>query len=594
MQLKLTIYHRIIFFVIFDSLIGVFTLYLAYLLRFNFTIPNEFLDKFWIVATAILSLRVLFFYIFKIYYRSWRFFGLKDLKDLIKATTLAYILFFVIFYIAPNIFNPMPRSAVIIDFFLSLMFISLFRISKRVFLESTNNISSKRAVVIGIDSHTPSAIKAAQGGDIPYQALCAVSKDSSLIGSYIESVKVYPLEDLERICKDFEINSALIAGSVSAKELDSIVERLASVNVNDIKRISLLSESAKKLQDIDIEDLLAREPKDLDIKVIKEFIKNKTILVTGAGGSIGSEICRQVVDFGCKKLIMVDNAEYNLYKINEELNSTNVVAKLLSILDIDILEEVFDEYKPDIVIHAAAYKHVPLCEDNAKEAIRNNIGGVVNIIDLSIKYGVKKVVNISSDKAVRPTNVMGATKRVGELYAQNVDSKDTEVVSVRFGNVLGSSGSVVPKFKAQIENGGPVTVTHPEITRYFMLIPEACRLVLQASAIAKGGELFILDMGEPVKIVDLAKKMIRLYGKEGQIEIIYTGLRKGEKLYEELLIDDAECKTKYDSIYVAGVTLYDIKKLKDDIKEALSSNEPKEILKKIVPEYKVYEDKEGR
>ncbi len=594
MQIRLNIYHRVLFFIIVDSLIGIFTLYLSYLLRFNFTIPNEFLDKFWIVASGILSLRVIFFYLFKIYFRSWRFFGLKDLKDLIKATTLAYIAFFALFYINKDIFNPMPRSAIIIDFFLSLMFISLFRISKRVFLESTHSNNSKRAVVIGIDSNTPSAIKAAQGGDIPYQPLCAISKESSLIGSYIESVKVYSIDELERVCREFEIESALIAGSVSAKELDKIVDRLAKVGISDIKRISLLTDSSKKLQDIDIEDLLAREPKDLDVELIKSFIKDKVVLVTGAGGSIGSEICRQVISFGAKRLIMVDNSEFNLYRINEELNSNRASAKLLNILDIDILEDIFKEQNIDIVIHAAAYKHVPLCEDNYIEAVRNNVGGVKNIIDLSIKYGVKKVVNISSDKAVRPTNVMGATKRVGELYAQNVKSESTEVVSVRFGNVLGSSGSVVPKFKAQIESGGPVTVTHPEITRYFMLIPEACRLVLQASAIAKGGELFILDMGEPVKIVDLAKKMIRLYGKEGEIEIKFTGLRKGEKLYEELLIDDAECKTKYDSIYVAGATKYDIDKLNQDIDELLASKNPKEILKKIVPEYKIYKDKESR
>jgi len=210
---------------------------------------------------------------------------------------------------------------------------------------------------------------------------------------------------------------------------------------------------------------------------------------------------------------------------------------------------------------------------------------VMNVIDLSIRYGVQKVVNISSDKAVRPTNIMGATKRIGELYAQNVDAKSTEVVSVRFGNVLGSSGSVVPKFKAQIEAGGPVTVTHPEITRYFMLIPEACRLVLQAAAMAKGGELFILDMGEPVKIVDLAKKMILLYGREKEIGIEFTGLRPGEKLYEELLIDDAECKTHYASIYVAGRSDYPIEKLREDIRRLLDAEEKRPLLQAIVPEY---------
>jgi len=255
------------------------------------------------------------------------------------------------------------------------------------------------------------------------------------------------------------------------------------------------------------------------------------------------------------------------------------------VLEVEKLDALFSEYKPQIIIHAAAYKHVPLCEANRDSAIENNVLGSMNVINLGIKHGVEKIVNISSDKAVRPTNVMGATKRVTELYAQNVPSGKTEIVSVRFGNVLGSSGSVVPKFKEQIQKGGPVTVTHPEITRYFMLIPEACQLVLQAAAMAKGGELFILDMGEPVKIVDLARKMIRLYGKEGEVEIEFTGLRPGEKLYEELLIDEAECRTKYESIYVAKPTQTPIEELRENIEELLNSDDKISVLKKIVPEF---------
>ena len=240
---------------------------------------------------------------------------------------------------------------------------------------------------------------------------------------------------------------------------------------------------------------------------------------------------------------------------------------------------------PDIVIHAAAYKHVPVCENNQETAVFNNVFGSKNVMDISIKFGVQKVVIVSTDKAVRPTNVMGATKRVTELYAQNVDTKNTEIVAVRFGNVLGSSGSVIPKFKHQIEEGGPVTVTHPEITRYFMLIPEACQLVLQTAAIAKGGELFILDMGEPIKIVDLAKQMIRLYGKEDDIEIEFTGLRPGEKLYEELLLEESEQKTQYSSILIAQPTKYDIKELDRDIKSLLESEDKILALQKIVPEF---------
>ncbi len=255
----------------------------------------------------------------------------------------------------------------------------------------------------------------------------------------------------------------------------------------------------KQLKDIGVEDLLARYPKDLDKNAIQNFIKDKIVLITGAGGSIGSEISRQCKAYGAKQLILVDHSEFNLYSILEELQDENIIPIMQSVKDIDILESTFSKYRPQIVIHAAAYKHVPLVEHNILEGITNNIIGTKNTIDLSIKYKVEKFVLISTDKAVRPTNVMGTTKRVCELYAQNVDSKNTEIVAVRFGNVLGSSGSVIPKFKAQIEAGKNITVTHPEITRYFMLIPEACELVLQAASIGKGGEIFILDMGEPIK-----------------------------------------------------------------------------------------------
>ncbi len=340
----------------------------------------------------------------------------------------------------------------------------------------------------------------------------------------------------------------------------------------------------KQLKDIGVEDLLARYPKDLDKNAIQNFIKDKIVLITGAGGSIGSEISRQCKAYGAKQLILVDHSEFNLYSILEELQDENIIPIMQSVKDIDILESTFSKYRPQIVIHAAAYKHVPLVEHNILEGITNNIIGTKNTIDLSIKYKVEKFVLISTDKAVRPTNVMGTTKRVCELYAQNVDSKNTEIVAVRFGNVLGSSGSVIPKFKAQIEAGKNITVTHPEITRYFMLIPEACELVLQAASIGKGGEIFILDMGEPIKIVDLAKKMIELSGRS-EIGIEFCGLRSGEKLYEELLIDDSDKKTQYESITVASPTFFDIEELNKKIEELLVCEDKISKLKEIVPEF---------
>jgi len=277
---------------------------------------------------------------------------------------------------------------------------------------------------------------------------------------------------------------------------------------------------SNQLKNVEVEDLLARHPKGLDKSKIEEFIDGKVVMITGAGGSIGSEICRQCVKYGAKQLILVEHSEYNLYAIDQELDGL-IVPKMVNVKDKVSLEEVFSTYKPDIVVHAAAYKHVPMVEGNISQGISNNILGTKTCIDLAVKYGVEKFILISTDKAVRPTNVMGTTKRICELYAQNkvvgclAPSKSkTEIVAVRFGNVLGSSGSVIPKFKEQIKNGQNITVTHPDITRYFMLIPEACELVLQAGSLGKGGEIFILDMGEPVKIVDLAQKLIDLSGAE--------------------------------------------------------------------------------
>jgi len=339
-----------------------------------------------------------------------------------------------------------------------------------------------------------------------------------------------------------------------------------------------------QLKNISVEDLLARHPKDLDKNKISEFIKDKVVLVTGAGGSIGSEIVRQCIKFKASKLILLDHSEFNLYQIEQEVSGINIIPVMQSVVNKNDIERTFKQHRPNIVIHAAAYKHVPLVEANISEAINNNIIGTKNIIDIAIQYEVEKVVLISTDKAVRPTNVMGTTKRICELYAQNSKANATDIVAVRFGNVLGSSGSVIPKFKSQIEKNENITVTHPEITRYFMLIHEACELVLQAGAIATGGEIFILDMGEPIKIVDLAQKMIDLSGNS-TIEIEFCGLRPGEKLYEELLINDSDATTNYESITVAKPTNYDIEKLNRDIENLIKAEDKIQLLKQIIPEF---------
>jgi len=576
---------RTVFFVGFDFLISLFTLILAYELRFNFLLEERFLETFWSVFFVLVFLKIISLYFFRAYSVIWRFFSFSDAENIVKAHIVAYGVFVLIYVLFSDVFNPFPRSVIIIDFFLSLIFIAVFRGIKRVLNEGRNQEKIKPTLIVGVNSKTNTIIQSALKQEIDHYpvAIVALKENENAADAYINNVKVYAITALEDVVKEKQISSAILTEVLSQEELKVLVEQLNAVGINEIKRVKLLGSEHEKLEDLSIEDLLARHPKDLDMTLISDFIKDKSVLITGAGGSIGSEISRQCQHFGASILTLVDNSEFNLYQIGEQI--PNAVLKLVNVSEREQLSNLFNTIKPDIVIHAAAYKHVPICEENQEAAVHNNVLGTKNVVDVSIDMKVSKLVIISTDKAVRPTNVMGATKRVTELYANNVDAKETEIVSVRFGNVLGSSGSVIPKFKQQIERGGPVTVTHPDITRYFMLIPEACQLVLQTAAIAKGGELFILDMGEPIKIVDLAKQMIRLYGKEDEVDVTFTGLRPGEKLYEELLHEESDEKTKYSSIFIAKPTPYDIDTLRKDIEVLLSAKNKVSALQKIVPEF---------
>jgi len=577
-MLAATNLNRTIFFLLLDIISTYAAVVIAFMLRFDFSLPVQYIDNMNSMALILITIKIALYYIGSVYKISWRHFSFRDSVLIVYLSIIVTTVFIIIVYVARDGFlNGFPRSVIPIEFFISLSIILSSRMVKRFFLELFNKNALGIPTLIVAKSIKANEITRKILSEDKYWPVAIFDNHSN--GTKINGVYTKNVLQLEKYHSGLQ--QAIISDEF---ELEEIYEVLKNIGVKEFKKYNSEGGIEDNFKDITVEDLLARHPKDLDKQKIETFIKDKIILVTGAGGSIGSEICRQCEFFGAKKLILLDNSEYNLYAITEEIQTIESVSVMQSVVNKTLLEETFEHYKPQIVIHAAAYKHVPLVESNVYEGILNNVIGTKNVIDLSIEYGVEKFVMISTDKAVRPTNVMGTTKRICELYAQNSNGQGTDIVAVRFGNVLGSSGSVIPKFKAQLQAGKNITVTHPEITRYFMLIPEACELVLQAGAIGTGGEIFILDMGEPIKIVDLAHKMIELSGKEN-INIEFTGLRAGEKLYEELLIDDSDAKTNYESITVAKPTLYNIEKLNRDIEELLLSNNKVEKLKDIVPEF---------
>ncbi|MFB1645367.1 UDP-N-acetylglucosamine 4,6-dehydratase (configuration-retaining) [Campylobacter molothri] len=576
---------RLIFFLCFDIVLFSLSIYLAFSLRFSGDIANIFYQGMLKAGVILLFLKIAFLFIFRIYKVAWRFFSLSEARKIFFALALAEFCFLIIFYFFSDFFNPFPRSVIGIDFVISYMFIGTLRISKRMLVDFKSSRAKQEnpCIVIGATSKALHLLKGAREGSLGFYPVGVIDERKELIGTYCDKFIVQDKSKIKEYVQD-GIKTAIIALKLEQESLKKLFEELIDYGIIDVK---IFSFTQNKTRDISIEDLLARKPKDLDDGAVAAFLKDKVVLVSGAGGTIGSELCKQCIKFGAKHLIMLDHSEFNLYKINEELQNfkEKITPLMMSILDHDSLDKALKTYQPELILHAAAYKHVPLCEQNPYAAVINNIVGTKILIDSAKTNGVKKFVMISTDKAVRPTNVMGCTKRVCELYTLSSSSLDFEVACVRFGNVLGSSGSVIPKFKAQIENGEALTLTHPDIVRYFMLVNEAVQLVLQAGAIAKGGELFVLDMGKPVKIMDLAKKMLLLSNRP-DLEIKIVGLRKGEKLFEELLIDENDAKTKYESIFVVKNEKIDLNILNSQIERLKQNKDIISLLKEIVPEFK--------
>lgn len=486
-----------------------------------------------------------------------------------------------------------------------------YRIFKRVGFGALNGESDeKRVLIVGAGEAGAMVIKELRNHKtLNSRPVAIVDDNPSKKRQHINGVPVLGnRKDIKKICEKKNIDEIIISiPSANRKDLKDIVNQCKKTKcktkiVPGYYELIDGKVNVTKIRDVEIEDLLGREEVKLNMEKICHYIEGKKVLITGGGGSIGSELCRQVVRFNPKELIILDIYENNAYDIQNELlreyRNLNLKVIIASVRDRQRLEEIFSKEDIDVVFHAAAHKHVPLMEENPKEAIKNNVFGTWNLVKVVDQYQVDKFVLISTDKAVNPTNVMGATKRVAEMIIQTANrNSNTEYVAVRFGNVLGSNGSVIPLFKHQIKAGGPVTVTHPEVIRYFMTIPEACQLVLQAGGMAKGGEIFILDMGEPVKIIDLAKDLIRLSGFEPgkDIAIEITGLRPGEKLYEELLLNKEESvTTDHQKIYIEKPLFYDYRKMKHNLcrlKETIDYADEhmiKEVLAEIVPTYKPY------
>ena len=557
---KKLFHPRMIALVIWDVLSIAAVSYVSLILRFDGTVPEQYLTCLVNTAAPVILCGVLVFYLFHLYKSLWEFASLTEMKNIVVASIVVSLLNIAVSVLTDN---PMPKSTYFIFFLLLTAMTGGSRFLYR-FLRSYKSKSSAKskeashAMIIGAgDAGEKLAKEIMHSSHIYKEVKCFIDDDSTKWNRSIHNIPVVGGRDaiLEAV-KKYEIQEILIAmPSVSRKEMAEVLNMCKQTKCKLMKLPGMYQFvngdiTISKLKDVEIQDLLGREPIRVNMDDIMGYVKDKVVIITGGGGSIGSELCRQIAAKQPKQLIIVDIYENNAYDIQLELKhdypNLNLETLIASVRDKGKVNNLFKKYHPDIVYHAAAHKHVPLMEDAPNEAIKNNVFGTLNVVKAADQYGAKKFILISTDKAVNPTNIMGATKRICEMIVQTYNRKSkTDYVAVRFGNVLGSNGSVIPLFKKQIEQGGPVTVTHPDIIRFFMTIPEAVSLVLQAGAYAKGGEIFVLDMGEPVKIADMARNLIRLSGYEPDVDIKieYTGLRPGEKLYEEMLMKEEGMQT---------------------------------------------------
>lgn len=585
--------------------------YLSLIMRFDVgivSIEPQYISNYVENMLPYTIMSLLIFWLFRLYHSLWQYASIAEVYRIAEACIIVEVVHFLSNKIAGNM---LPRSC----YFNAAIYLIIaicasrfmYRMIRNVLNKYRNIKTSNNVMIIGAGEATNVIMREIQNSSYLANSniACIIDDDRRKVGKYIRGVKVIGTRDkIKEAAKLYDIDEIIFAIPSASNEVKRDILNICKETDCTLKILPGVYQmvdgeiNVNSIRNVDVLDLLGRDPIEVDIESIMGYVKDKVIMVTGGGGSIGSELCRQLVSHKPKQLIIFDIYENNAYDIQQELKinypDANVVTLIGSIRNVSRLESVFAQYKPDIVYHAAAHKHVPLMEVSPDEAVKNNVVGTWNVARMADKYGVKKFVMISTDKAVNPTNVMGATKRICEMIVQTYNEiSKTDFVAVRFGNVLGSNGSVIPLFKRQIEAGGPVTVTDPNIIRYFMTIPEAVSLVLQAGAYAKGGEIFILDMGEPVKIDDLAKNLIRLSGYTlgVNMEIKYTGLRPGEKLYEELLMkEEGLQETDNKLIHIGKPIEFDKENFFDNLEklkeEAYSeTGNIRESLKKVVDTY---------
>ncbi len=593
---------------------------MALLLRFNLSfaeIQEPYLEHAWnMMVPSVLTVIVIFWF-FRLYHSVWRYAGMYELQQIVCASITATVLQLLASFLTKML---MPRSywflyaGVLVCITVVTRFsYRIARRAKKRFIDGKRGTEISRVMIIGAGAAADVLIRELKTSDHLHKHVeCVIDDDATLKGRTIQGCHIVGgRESIVLAAEKYQIDEIIIAMPSVTKKTIAEIAKICNETGCELKTLPGVYQLVNKevrvsqLRHVEIEDLLGRDPVTVDLSSITGYLGDQVVLVTGGGGSIGSELCRQIAAAKPKQLIIVDIYENNAYEIQQELKrkypKLNLVVLIASVRNTNRMNAIFEQYLPNIVFHAAAHKHVPLMEDSPNEAIKNNVFGTLKTVQAADRYGVERFVLISTDKAVNPTNIMGASKRICEMIVQAYSRRSqTEFVAVRFGNVLGSNGSVIPLFKQQIKEGGPVTVTHPDIIRYFMTIPEAVSLVLQAGAFAHGGEIFVLDMGEPVKIVDLAKNLIRLsgYTPNEDIMIEYTGLRPGEKLYEERLMEEEGlAKTANDRISVAQpIKMEDeaffesLTVLKDAVYE--ETGEVRQMVRKIVPTYKMPKGKE--